>query len=1218
MTFIITLLIIYLLLWCAFEQVAKKKADRVGFATSLYQIITLKAVNYIFNTSNSKIVLAFVRGSTTVMGLVLMGIPILNGEVSSNHDGWKFIFNLDWGTVDIFVIITYFLSNAIIIGVHIWRNRKAQELCANDRAKLDSIDNNSTKAIATIEQAKEAIVLGNEVTSDIHRMVLEMYRNFKTDGSETLRKLFPIIVDEVRGLKLSSAHKNLKIFLEEAERVCPDNIDLLSIIYLWIGNCAKYSNIPECTNSYDKAFDILSSNNKTVPVEIVEAKIFSECAKGNKKEAIELISLLNESNTASVWTYVPIFYFSENRNQWLKNTSAENPEVCKKIIIESSMLFQIMGCLNDLDEFDYEINTPNTLTYENLSEWILSLFLAIGKFAKTTFYTFDGRKFDTPEVKLLFELSSRFMELAKSTEIMYNIPDLPLFNAIAGYLYTKEFRWIQILEGLTVRDEVRPNLVMTLCVGYFEQGNVDKAIEILETYPGWENISVRALHALLLLRGGRLSELQSLMESMVLNNYELPNSHIVLIFNIVKCVPTLANVAEKIKIQDKSSQQLYQEFVKALSGNDCNKEYLLSIHSIPSSFSFHYSIVLYMIGEKDKAYELMKDEVSDKVLDGKSLIYLDLLEELGHRSEAYNYIHAIRKNGIVEFGLLKNELIYAMRLHLHEEALIISKLIIAQRPNVPIFAMYHIICLHHAKEPTSEILNYYTQIRHLAYSVSEISNITAVLFSRGLFGECVDFLYEHAVKSHNQEIYDIFFNYRINPNIQNIVEQQHDVVESEDYILCEINGEETWEEIVPGSSFDSLIGHVVGEEVMISVGHQDKKVKILSIYTKYFRLLKDVMKSIESNKSKKIWSISIDDLQPDILAGMQNIVARYNGGTNHSEEREMAYKNHEIPLTSFVNGNAPIHSTFSLIMGRRQIDIVPTDLIKANDGLPMDRVSNFVKVLDITSSVLIWDISVSFQLEWSQKFIVPQSLFDYVDQELNQLQNKAINEPIPAHLLDGSTIQEISDSHPLVSFSKWLHDNCVSETDSRKLDISNFPYDDYVFECVLESRLLANQSNRILVSEDTYLNNKLSGLSPTFSSEAIVQSIYPDIREELSIKLFDFNYVGITVYEETILKEFNSYLRQVDNKFDLCLLNLKQNPLNWQHFFKAAVRLSSGIYTRDKQRQTTSLLLCMFEALGTNNAMKILYLMDKNSPSTNFKACLTDAFRIYASSHVFI
>ena len=120
--------------------------------------------------------------------------------------------------------ITYFLSNAIIIGVHIWRNCKAQELCENDRAKLDSIENNSTKAIATIEQAKEDIVLGNEVTSDTHRMMLEMYRNFKTDGSETLRKLFPIIVDEVRSLKLSSAHKNLKIFLEEAERVCPDNV----------------------------------------------------------------------------------------------------------------------------------------------------------------------------------------------------------------------------------------------------------------------------------------------------------------------------------------------------------------------------------------------------------------------------------------------------------------------------------------------------------------------------------------------------------------------------------------------------------------------------------------------------------------------------------------------------------------------------------------------------------------------------------------------------------------------------------------------------------------------------------------------------------------------------------------------------------------------------------------------------------------------------------
>lgn len=951
MTFIITLLIIYLLLWCAFEKVAKSNNDEVGVATSLYQTVTLKAVNYVFNTSNSKIVLSFVRGSTGVMGLLLMGIPIIEGNISSAREGWNLFFKLDWSSVDIFIIITYFLCNAAVIGIHIWRNSNAQELSEKDRAKLDSIEDSSIQTKTISEQTLDAVVKGNSIASDSHRMLLEMYHCLKTDNADTLRNLFSIIVEEVRSLKITSAHNNLKKFLEEAQRGCPDNTEMFSLIYLWLGNCTKYINLTECTNSYDKAYDILSSKSLPIPNEIIEAKIFSECAKGNKDEALNLTEQLSKLNYASVWTYIPSFYFSTNKKDWIKKGISLNPNDYRTIIIDSSILFQINDCLAELEEFNYEISIPEKLTYENLSEWVLSLYLAIGQFAKTTYYTLDGSKFDTPEVKLLFELSSRFIELAKSTEIMSNVPDLPLYNAVAGYLYTKEYKWIQTLEKLTVRDEVRPNLIMALCVGYFEQGNIKKAIEILESFPGWENISVRALHAMLLLRCGRIAELHTLIEDMIENNYELPNSHLILIFNIVKCIPSIGIVAERITIQDKDSQKLFREFIRALSGNESDKDYLLSINPIPSQYASYYSIVLYMIGEKNKAYELMRREVSTSVLDGKSLVYLDLLEELGHKSEAYNYIRSIRENGIVEFNLLKNELMYAIRLHLHDDALQISRLIIAQRPNDPLFAMHHIICMHHAKEPTSEILCYFTQISNFPFSIIAINNITAVLFCRGLFQECVDFLYQHAIKSRNQEIYDLFFSYRINPNIQEIVERQHETVESEDYIYCELNGKEQWEEIVPGSSFESLIGHTKGDEITISVGHQDKHIKILGIYTKYYKLLKDVMTSIESNMSKKIWSINIDELQPNLLEGLQSVVTKYNGGTNHFEEREIAFKNHEISLTSFINSHAPIHSTFSLIMGRRQIDIVPTDLIMANDGLPSEIITNREKVLDFTSSV---------------------------------------------------------------------------------------------------------------------------------------------------------------------------------------------------------------------------------------------------------------------------
>lgn len=266
----------------------------------------------------------------------------------------------------------------------------------------------------------------------------------------------------------------------------------------------------------------------------------------------------------------------------------------------------------------------------------------------------------------------------------------------------------------------------------------------------------------------------------------------------------------------------------------------------------------------------------------------------------------------------------------------------------------------------------------------------------------------------------------------------------------------------------------------------------------------------------------------------------------------------------------------------------------------------------------MWYISISYQLEWEKKFIIPQSLLDYVEEEVNQFRNKAINEPLPIRLFEESPNIDNPDNHPLVLFFNWLNDNCITETDTRKLDITNLRNDDFVFDCIMESRLLANKVNRILVSEDTFINDKLSKVCPTLSCDAVMRVMNPELNEKISKKLFDFNYVGITIYSDTILKEFKAYLNQADNKFDLCLQNLKHNILNWRYFADAAAELCAGVYTRNKQRQTTNLILSMFETLGTTNAMKICYLMYNNSSNSAFKTCLTDAFSVYTSTHVCI
>ena len=1190
----------------AYECVARRRGDNSSFWHSLWQSFTFKAVTYFFNTSNAKVVMQFMKYTTWVCSSAMLGWPAIKAFLSSDNSEFKLLISLDWGELDTYILLCYLISNATVITIYLFKNKGKQQLVDEDKRTLEE-----TKVLASQTY---------EVSQQSNNGIEKLLEFARCGIGGTINRLLTNIVEDVKSLRLISAHKKLLTLKDEAERLCPDNDELKSSIYLWLGICAKYTNIPESLSSIDRAYDCIVNSNKEVAEDLLAMKIFSECAKSNFSGAESLSKRLRVVNPMNPWGYIALLISSDNRKNHLEFLKQHCPIPIRDIIRESCILFQINNCIDELDRFEIEPSIPDNLSIDNLSEWILSLYVSISKFAKTTFYTFDGANYKTNEVKFLYDISNKFLDLAKSTEIEPNLPDIPLYHAISGYLYTKEFRWIQVLEAINVRPGILACKTMALSVGYYEQGNIDKALKVLADYQELDSLGVIALRAVLLLRSGKLDELGKLLTQFINQHQKLPETHYALMFNIVKCAPSLSSIAENIEVENQEKQQLFTEFIRALGGLSANKNYLISLKSIPEVFQYHYPVVLEAIGEIQLAYTILSKDITLGKLDGRGIVYIDVLKELKHNAELYRYLQSLRKNQILVPNLLIDELQYAERLHNYNEAVEITGLLLAERPNDPDLVMHRLMSLHHAKESNSVIKDFFEKTRNLNYTVIAVSNITAILFNRGLFKECIDFLYEHTVRCNHQELRDLYFNYHMNPNTAQIIEEEHGIVCYGDYILYEADGEEIWEDVIADSNLESLVGKKIGDSVDLPAGYKEKKVVIKGIWTKYYKLLREVIVSIHSNKSKKIWSISIDDLGPNILDGMTKLVNKYNGGKKSSPQEDFKqYENGEIPLISLISSHAPIHSVFSLIFGDLQIKNDASELNIFNGTLTKDKLLGKQFVLDITSCVLIAEISFSLKIDWERRFVVPKSLVDYIEYEVTQLKNQAIHEYLPSTILpQGDNVLENLDRHPLIRLSQWVSDNCVAETDDRKLDIELRCHKDGVINCVLESRLLANKPNRILISEDVYLNQHLHHIGQSIGCESIFRLMFPDRSIEISNKFFEFNYVGISIDETTIFEEYNKYIHQEHNKFDLCITNLKNNPTNWYAFFKAAGTFLNGLYTKDNLRHSTNLILNIFESIGPQLTIKFYNTIYGVLPESDIRQSLEDAFRVYSSTHVII
>jgi hypothetical protein len=1201
---IITILIIFLVSACAYTLKTRTLSEKDNFWRRLYAIVTLKAVNYIFNTSDAKIVITYVKSSTLIVSALMFGIPCITGNIFSADNKLDIFFKVEWGTVDTIVIILYLISNAIVIALHLHKNKGKQSLSSEDRALLVKSSND-----------------GDDIKSDT-REILNILRR---SDAETLNKLFPLIIDDVKKLRLKSALEKLTTFKNEAINLCPNNYRLNASINLWIGNCNKFLHQKDCIDSYQSALNLAAKAGIENNPDYLECRIYLSCINNDKQIAGDAAKTLGELQPNNPWRYVADFYFTDNRQKLLDEIESNFNGIGYSVICQSFMLFHVQNRLHEIETLKFNVQELNDISYGNLTEWITNMFFAVQAFSKKALYRFDKEECSIPEAATLFSISDKFLSVVNHSEIIDNMPDVPLFHAISGYIYSSDFKWIIEIERLKVRPECLPNQIMAIAVGYTKKGDTEKALDILSKYDSWEPLNVRTLYLLLLLRNGYFDKIKDLMADFIDKDNQLPSSYLPLILDIVRYIPSLTTLACNIKLADQNHQQLFNEFVLAVGGEQCDKQFILSSeHDIPQDLNSYYPIVLYCINEKELAYQKLRGIISSNKLNELSFLYIKLLQELGHLSEQYNFIRELRINGQIDTRLLFKELRFTERLHRNNESLQITALLMAEFPRDPQVVYHRLLALHLSEEPILKLLELHNETKELNYDVITVKNISSILLLRGMFRESLDFLYYHTMRTGHQDLKDYYFCMHTNPYISEIIEEELQLVSLDNYVMYLEDNKVKWGVITQGSTFESFLGKTKGDIVNIRKGASEKTVTIQSIKSKYFKLLEDVVASVHANQSKVIWSMQVEDLGPDLFKGLTNVVEKYNGGKNKKAEALNEYKDNHRALYNFIGNHAPIHKAMSLIYGDFLIYQAPTAFVIKQTGLSKETILQNNIVLDLTSAVLLFGLSKELNINWKDKFIIPQSLLDVLKYEILQTQRKTIREILPPKIFELIPTEQVEgNSSILIAFKKWIEANCVFESDVRKLDLidafdSTGIDDDEVLDCIIESRLLATQKGRILISEDTYLNSQLCNGCLSIPSETLMLLLFPLRKKEISSFLSDCYFVGSNIDEAFIQAEYNKYTKQEVNRYNYCLNCLEQNPYNSLAFFKVAESISKRIYTPDNDRQIINILLDMLRCLGAQNSIATVSCLYPQIRSTYLKNCLRQAFQIYTSTHVVI
>lgn len=1185
---------------------SKQDKHELSFWKDLFSAVTLKVTNFYCKGTPTKVVMMFLRVILIVYEGTAFACPIIRASIgcSETNGFWKLFVQFQYDSVS--STTTYIFLGCSFVVVMIYQFTYRNE-CDIEKKLADLLS--TTKRV---ENSTTQIELNTSETKEDVRKLLSQLNGI---GSDVVKHLLPDFQESINFLKVITASKYLETVWKEIEISDKNNYTLKASVRYMQGECAKFMKKSDSNTFHKQAYDLMKKSGED-DEDILEGVIYEACKAGDNKSAVRYSGELIKISPNNPWGYIWDLINSKR----LKNSIEKLPVDVNKDIALSYCIMLGGGNNNDLgiDIDTYEYHSLDCISMCNFSLWIMDLSVATTRFCNTFLIQKDIKTMCTPNAKTLYEQTDKFLNLLKKTEIENPLPDTIFLHAAIGYMLNQDSKWLKILETAKPSSNMEELYLITYALALNDANRYEDAKILLRQNSGKNCISILNMRFVLATLNDDLQEWIDIFKCASDNKECIPD-HLAHYFfaSIYTNYKSLEDIATNISFEDDLTNKAYSVFLTFVKDGNADTDFILQNKKhFSSTIASYIAIICKEKGMLSVAIEILEQSVDKNVLDFRTSLLIEYYKQnKSSGQKLYHLLKNLRHAGQMNGHTLSLELSISIEAEDAENSLEVTSELIKMYPEDCRAWVNHVQSLFRCGGHEKDIADMKTKFENKELPVQVTITLFNLYHAINETRFALDLLYNEINRTQNQELKDFFIAKHINPDLNALISQDKDVVEHDDFVKLSIVGKNKECTITKGSVYEDLVGCKVGDKRVLKL-KENTEVEILSINTKYFKLLRDIFKEIGDNQSSRtIKMFNVDDF--DFRNNPLEAIRKMTGQPEDFMAKEQAlieqYKKGGIPLLNFIDDNECISDTYEKIFGNFMVCSIPIDVYRNSLANNEDWKQKDI-VLDITSLISLYEFDMKFGLNVSKKFILPRAIaFIVRDQLLNE--EKGCTRFFSKIVTDRVGVNIIDDTKTLLwnklkGIEEWINVHCKIETVEEILNCGINNKDGMLLKTEMESVLLVTQRGMLLLSEDWSFGKRFMNVIPTLSTFNWLSLVGHDKVSAWGQFMLDCGNVGYPMTSTYIREQYDLMAKSEPNSFAICMENIRYNVMAWESVIDAARGLVSGIFQPAKIMGATNMLATLFSCLNKEKCLMIIYSEKLLSITSIWHQCLIDALRI--------
>lgn len=1055
----------------------------------------------------------------------------------------------------------------------------------------------------------------NDIQETVHD-TNTLLQGLVNESSQTIRNAVAELKPLIETLHVVTAHQvldNLRTTIKAEDRKTLSRIDYYRAC------CSRYINKEQCISEFNLAWQEMIDDGGYDP-EIVAGKIYVHCLNKDEKAAKLAADKLKTISRSNVWAWVPNLLFSEDLE---KAYQVLPDDIDHLMVLANTCSFGNLKNTLGVDLETYEVQIPESLTYDNIPLWSFNISVLLNRFIPE--WNVNAPKQVVGDAtKALFEASGKLLELEKRTQLSAIFNDLIFWNAFSGCQVNPSKELMEALRTASCPKTFEEYRVVAyvICLANLGEKHDEEAKEYLNsTIITPATLNQRFLLSLKTMDAAYANETFKMAAK---TRVIFPEQVIVYALSAIKNFKEqVKDNASQLKVENETDAKAYKQICNHFFGEE--KDITL-IQEIKDQVSRPYrpflAIVLHESGHIEEGIELMRTVVPSDHVELVSHMYADLLaSNRCHYEEYFKFLRHMREDlGYTDNPIwLQNEYSIASQLPDIESMVATSGILHHRFPEQKNFYIASLFSLTRANEQ-EKVKELAEELNKYEYTPEDSIFIYRQLVISRLFEIAVEFLYQQVLQKSTHEGLNLeFHRASMVAATASIINKEYDEVFDGAYVQYKHNGQ-IKSTIIDASNRDAfLIGLKKGDstEQKDWRGNPDTY-EVIDIHNKYHQLVERIYQDIGENKFNSIHAFQFTDEEMqggNIINLLQDITGHDSDWQSQQRERERKYKEGEYPFSIFLDENSLLDDIYNHMFGDFKYYNYPQNLFVQLYEQEQVSVLALQPVFDLPSAVLAFELHLLFNLDFG-KFIVPDSLVKVIEFFIQSEQygmSSGVYQSV-ANLLAPLEIIE-GDGWSVTRFkalSSWIKENAEVVQVTERLNQNHeelFKGSSYItvfYDCLS----LVMKGDRVLISGDMALMKLFVNRCPiadlSYLSSVKFQEQYPAI-----CKFFmKADIYGGSLDADYVLAEYAKHSSGKDSTFIQCKENFCYNKSLFQVVFSVCQGImETPIVNAADELVVEGLLSDTFASVNRDIAYMMLQTFVLQTMSGHFRRIIVSAFK---------